>query len=107
MLQGIFPTQGSNPGLPHCGQMLLPSEPGKSLLYSCKQLSRLSPLGKNLRTKPGFRDGLFLVTGQSQLADKLVQALEGSSYCRETCRPSLLDSKNFFFVCGSSRSCCD
>ena len=27
----FFPTQGSNPGLPHCRQMLLPSEPpGKS-----------------------------------------------------------------------------
>ena len=24
LLQGIFPTQGSNPGLPHCGQMLYP-----------------------------------------------------------------------------------
>ena len=24
---GIFPTQGSNPGLPHCRQTLLPSEP--------------------------------------------------------------------------------
>ena len=22
LLQGIFPTQGSNPGLPHCGQVL-------------------------------------------------------------------------------------
>ena len=22
LLQGIFPTQGSNPGLPHCGQIL-------------------------------------------------------------------------------------
>ena len=22
ILQGIFPTQGSNPGLPHCGQIL-------------------------------------------------------------------------------------
>ena len=30
LLQGIFLTQGSNPGLPHCRQMLLPSEPGKS-----------------------------------------------------------------------------
>ena len=26
-LQGIFPTQGSNPGLPHCRQILLPAEP--------------------------------------------------------------------------------
>ena len=27
LLQGIFPTQGSNLSLPHCRQMLLPSEP--------------------------------------------------------------------------------
>ena len=27
LLQGIFPTQGSNPGLPHCRQMFVPSEP--------------------------------------------------------------------------------
>jgi len=26
LVQGIFPTQGSNPGLPHCGQILLPAE---------------------------------------------------------------------------------
>ena len=33
LLQGIFPTQGSNRGLPHCRQMLLLSEPpGKSSL---------------------------------------------------------------------------
>ena len=31
LLQGTFPTQGSNPVLPHCRQTLLPSEPpGKS-----------------------------------------------------------------------------
>ena len=37
LLQGIFPTQGSNLGLPHCRQMLLPSEPPgkKSLLKPC------------------------------------------------------------------------
>ena len=27
LLQGIFPTQGSNPGLPHCRWIFLPSEP--------------------------------------------------------------------------------
>ena len=27
LLQGIFLTRGSNPGLPHCRQTLLPSEP--------------------------------------------------------------------------------
>ena len=36
LLQGIFLTQGSNPGLPHCSQMLLPSEPlGKSCPTLC------------------------------------------------------------------------
>ena len=34
--RGIFPTQGSNQGLPHCRQMLLPSElPGKSMVCHC------------------------------------------------------------------------
>ena len=27
LLQGIFPTQGSNPGLPHCRRIILPAEP--------------------------------------------------------------------------------
>ena len=27
LLQGIFPTHGSNPGLPHCRQILLTAEP--------------------------------------------------------------------------------
>ena len=27
LLQGIFPTQGLNPGLPHCRQIVLPAEP--------------------------------------------------------------------------------
>ena len=27
LLQGIFPTQGSNPGVPHCRKIFLPAEP--------------------------------------------------------------------------------
>ena len=27
LLQGIFPTQGSKPGLPHCWRIFLPAEP--------------------------------------------------------------------------------
>ena len=27
ILQGILPTQGSNPGIPHCRQIFLPAEP--------------------------------------------------------------------------------
>ena len=49
LLQGIFPTQGSNPGLPHCRQMLLPSEPpGKSLLLSSNTYQRVDSLEKTL-----------------------------------------------------------
>ena len=34
-LQQIFPTQGSNPGLLHCRQMLyFPDPPGKSYMYA-------------------------------------------------------------------------
>ena len=32
LLQGIFPTQGWNLGLPHCRQMLLPSEPSGRII---------------------------------------------------------------------------
>ena len=36
LLQGIFPTQGSNPGLPHCRQLLYHlSHQGNPSLYSC------------------------------------------------------------------------
>ena len=40
LLQGIFPTQGSNPGLPHCRQIILPTEPQFSSVQSlsCVQL---------------------------------------------------------------------
>ena len=42
--RGIFPTQESNPGLLHCGQTLLPSEPpGKPLWHHTNPPSRLIP----------------------------------------------------------------
>ena len=37
LLQGIFTTQASNPGLPYCRQMLLPSEPPR------KSMKTLNP----------------------------------------------------------------
>ena len=41
LLQGILPTQGWNPGLLHCRQILLPSEPpGKLLLLPTKTLGK-------------------------------------------------------------------
>ena len=34
LLQGIFSIQGQNPGLPHCRQILLPSEPPRKHLFN-------------------------------------------------------------------------
>ena len=39
LLQGIFPTQGSNPALPHCRQIFLPSVPPGKPAFSCFCLS--------------------------------------------------------------------
>ena len=44
---GDLPTQGSNPGLLHCRQMLLPSEsPGKEKILSDYQFSKVTVLNK-------------------------------------------------------------
>ena len=43
LLQGIFPTQGSNPGLPHCRQTLYP------LSLIAKFRLKLKKLGKTIR----------------------------------------------------------
>ena len=40
LLQGIFPTQGSNPGLPHCGQMLYRLSHQESFFLTCIQISQ-------------------------------------------------------------------
>ena len=53
LLQGIFPTQGSNLGLPHCGQILLLAEPqGKpknSGVGSLSLLQRIFPTQESNR----------------------------------------------------------
>ena len=62
LLQGIFPIQGSNPGLLHCGQMLyclshrgIPSQPKRSGIFSISSIQKNlgGSLGWSwLRTKP-------------------------------------------------------
>ena len=47
LLQGIFPTQGSNPGLPHCRQTLYPlSHQGSPEIRKCWQTSAPGSLSK-------------------------------------------------------------
>ena len=50
LLQGIFPTQGLNPGLPHCRQTFLPSEPPYFIQFQLKTRKlqlRINNLSKN------------------------------------------------------------
>ena len=44
LLQGICPTQGSNPGLPHLQADSLPSEPPGKLPFYCKELKLIEKL---------------------------------------------------------------
>ena len=65
LLQGIFPTQGSNPGLPHCSQILHHlSHPGSMLfpLDSGKKYKTISnKLSKNTKITKLFRIQLLVI----------------------------------------------
>ena len=52
LLQGIFPTQGSNPHLPHCRQMLYRLSHQGSRSVNGIQISRLSHSSKGMFTVP-------------------------------------------------------
>ena len=43
LLQGIFPTQGSNPGLPHCRQILYQLKPKNTVVSSLSCLQQIFP----------------------------------------------------------------
>ena len=68
LLQGIFPTQGSNPGLPHCRQVLLPAEPqGKPKntgVGSLSLLQRIFPTQKSNRCLLHCRQILYQLSYQ-------------------------------------------
>ena len=42
LLQGIFPTQGSNPGLPHCRQILYHLSNQENPVLSCRKAKNIS-----------------------------------------------------------------
>ena len=59
LLQGIFQTQGSNPGLPHCRQILSLSEPrGKPLYIYISILEACSWRKENEKNRMGQRERL-------------------------------------------------
>ena len=53
LLQGIFPTLGSNPGLPHCGQTLYRLSHQGNKVKLCQSHTQL------VMAKPGFKPGLL------------------------------------------------
>ena len=67
LLQGIFLTQGSNLGLPHCRQILLPSEPpgkpckGKFIADKARQLKGLAFRAEELSSL--LKDGVLRFMG--------------------------------------------
>ena len=73
LLQGIFPTQGSNPGLPHCRQTLycLSHREGHRLFYS------QGPAGvyKPILTRATQRQPVFIVLSSGLLPIFWVQNL--------------------------------
>ena len=80
LLQGIFPTQGSNPGLPHCRQILYQlshkgSPSGKEPTRQCRRRMKqgFSPwVGKSLWRRVWQPTSVFLSGeshGQRSLAD--------------------------------------
>ena len=57
LLQGIFPTRGSNPGLLHCRRILLPAKPqGKPKHTGVGSLSLLQGIFLTQESNQGFLD---------------------------------------------------
>ena len=55
LLQGIFPTQGSNPGLPHCRQILYQlSHQGSPRITAVGSLSLLQPIFPTQKSNQGL-----------------------------------------------------
>ena len=80
LLQGLFPTQGSNPGLPHCRQSLLPFEPPGKCEASMQKLihhKALVLLNHTIR-KPFHTDQHLLCAGCAQLCPTLCNPMNCS-----------------------------
>ena len=59
LLQGIFPTQGSNPGLPHCGKILYQL----SHKESPRTLERVADPVSSRSSRPRNRTGVSCIAG--------------------------------------------
>ena len=84
LLQGIFPTQGSNPGLPHCRQILYQVSYGSFHQFSCLVVSDSATLWIAAR-----QASLSITNSQSFLKLMSIELVMPSSHLI-LCRPLLL-----------------
>ena len=95
LLQGIFPTQGWNPDLPHCMWILLPTEPPgkhKNIGVGCLSLrQQISPTQESnqgllhcgwILYQLSYQGSLSEGEGEYMLKSVSVSALFGSTYTK-------------------------
>ena len=87
-LHGIFPTQGSNPGLPHCRQILYQlSQPGKpNTGEGGLSLLQESSWPRN-QTRVSYNAGRFFTSWATRKAHWVLAAAKSLQSCPTLCDP--------------------
>ena len=93
LLQENFPTQGLNPGLPHCRQMLYPSEPqSTSRVTGWIKWDNIWSNRPNTLYKVSTLGGSYRILSPSSLSSKLEcqEEYEEQSYVTQTEEPLII-----------------
>ena len=101
LLQGIFPTQGSNPGLPHCRQILYQLSHKTSLHCAKQSISKSVSLeGRGCMWLTGHHSPMAWHTGSTQLLRPQNQ-LRGPCHWQLQCvaKPFIIFFLNHLFLC--------
>ena len=92
LLQGIFPTQGSNPGLPHCRQILYQlSHKGSPLVWSLLDLSSTLAM-----EKPSYP--LLIACSHSQRTQRVFWGLAGEENGQLLLWPQFPQNINIYMI---------
>ena len=89
LLQGIFPTQGSNPGIPHCKEDSLPVEPpGKPKNFGVGSLSFLQQIFLTQESNQGLLHCMRILHQLSyQGSPKCEVKVKAAQSCPTLCDP--------------------
>ena len=88
LLQGIFPTQGSNPGLPHGRQIVLPTEPpGKPKNTGVGSLSLLQGIFPNQESNQGLPHWRWILYQLSHKRSPRILELVAYPFSRGSSQP--------------------